>query len=253
MTEERLSDDEPQSTAYGRRVGERLRSIRRQKRLSLQDVEANSLQEFKASVLGAYGRGERAISVPRLQRLARFYNVPVDQLLPADEGPEFDSGEVIDLSDRRGERGHEKIAIDLTRLDEIRGPDAEMLARYLSMIQVQRQDFNGRVLTVRADDVRAIACILDVEADQASAASRIWAYACLALSVQTHAAVRRGRRHIPFCRSDATTTRSPRGPTECTSSTRISTCVTDPIGPATASRRRRACSSGGTPSLVPPT
>ncbi len=47
-------------------------------------------------------------------------------------------------------------------------PTPEMLARYLSMIQVQRQDFNGRVLTVRADDVRAIACILDVEADQAS-------------------------------------------------------------------------------------
>ena len=168
MTDERLSDDEPQSTAYGRKVGERLRSIRRQKRLSLQDVEATSVQEFKASVLGAYERGERAISVPRLQRLARFYNVPVDQLLPADEGPEFDSGDVIDLTDRRGDRGHEKVAIDLTRLDELRGPDAEMLARYLTMIQVQRQDFNGRVLTVRADDLRAIACILDVEADQAS-------------------------------------------------------------------------------------
>ena len=43
-----------------------------------------------------------------------------------------------------------------------------MLARYLAMIQVQRQDFNGRVLTIRRDDLRAIACILDVEADQAS-------------------------------------------------------------------------------------
>ena len=104
MTEDRLSDDEPQSTAYGRRVGERLRSIRRQKRLSLQDVEANSAQEFKASVLGAYERGERAISVPRLQRLARFYNVPVDQLLPPDEGPDFDGAEIIDLTDRRAER-----------------------------------------------------------------------------------------------------------------------------------------------------
>jgi hypothetical protein len=39
------------------------------------------------------------------------------------------------------------------------------LSRYLRMIQVQRQDFNGRVLTVRADDLRAIACILDVQAD----------------------------------------------------------------------------------------
>src|SRR5947199_4793112 len=69
---------------YARRVGQRLRAIRRQKRLSLQEVEAASTQEFKASVLGAYERGERAISVPRLQRLARFYNVPVDQLLPRD-------------------------------------------------------------------------------------------------------------------------------------------------------------------------
>ena len=73
----------------GARVGERLRAIRRQKGLSLHDVEARSSLEFKASVLGAYERGERAISVPRLQRLARFYNVPVDQLLPQDEGPGY--------------------------------------------------------------------------------------------------------------------------------------------------------------------
>src|SRR5205085_7741301 len=69
---------------YARRVGQRLRAIRRQKRLSLQEVEAASTQEFKASVLGAYERGERVISVPRLQRLADFYSVPVDQLLPRD-------------------------------------------------------------------------------------------------------------------------------------------------------------------------
>jgi predicted methyltransferase len=30
------------------------------------------------------------------------------------------------------------------------------------MIQVQRGDFNGKVLTVRADDVRAIAAMLNV-------------------------------------------------------------------------------------------
>ena len=66
----------------GRYVGERLRAIRRQKGLSLHDVEARSDQEFKASVLGAYERGERAISVPRLLRLAELYRVPADQLLP---------------------------------------------------------------------------------------------------------------------------------------------------------------------------
>ena len=56
----------------GARVGERLRAIRRQKGLSLHDVEARSTLEFKASVLGAYERGERAISVPRLLRLAEI-------------------------------------------------------------------------------------------------------------------------------------------------------------------------------------
>jgi transcriptional regulator with XRE-family HTH domain len=82
--------------AYAGKVGTRLRAIRRQKRLSLQDVEASSNQEFKASVLGAYERGERAISVPRLQRLARFYNVPVDQLLPRDDA-DLGPDSVIDL------------------------------------------------------------------------------------------------------------------------------------------------------------
>ena len=74
----------PADDAFHLRVGERLRAIRTQKRLSLNDVEAESREEFKASVLGAYERGERAISVLRLQRLARIYGVTVDQLLPVD-------------------------------------------------------------------------------------------------------------------------------------------------------------------------
>ena len=98
-------NDEAVPLNYAQRVGERLRAVRKQKHLSLQAVEASSHQEFKASVLGAYERGERAISVPRLQRLARFYNVPVDQLLPRDLGPEpaWGSGDDIDLRGAEGE------------------------------------------------------------------------------------------------------------------------------------------------------
>ena len=148
---------------YSKRVGERLRSIRRQKRISLQEVEAASNQEFKASVLGAYERGERAISVPRLQRLSRFYNVPVDQLLPADAGPSFgaigDDTTVIDL-DAVPAAANKAMIIDLTGLESLEGPEAETLVRYLTMIQVQRQDFNGRVLTIRSQDLHALAAIL---------------------------------------------------------------------------------------------
>jgi transcriptional regulator with XRE-family HTH domain len=149
-------------SAYGRRVGERLRAIRRQKRLSLQDVESQSEQEFKASVLGAYERGERAISVPRLERLALFYSVPIDQLLPRTTNVGVVPG-VVDLT----EKGRAGVTLDLTQLDSVAGPEGEMLARYLAMIQVQRQDFNGRVLTVRRDDLRAVACILGVDFDDA--------------------------------------------------------------------------------------
>jgi transcriptional regulator with XRE-family HTH domain len=157
-----LLEQDLAATPYARRVGERLRAIRRQKRLSLQDVEASSGQEFKASVLGAYERGERAISVPRLQRLARFYNVPVDQLLPPDEGPAFPGGGAS-----AGFAEPSKVAIDLAKLDAMDTPSADMLGRFLRMIQLQRQDFNGKVLTVRWDDVPAIACMLGTTPEQA--------------------------------------------------------------------------------------
>ena len=148
---------------YSRKVGERLRAIRRQKRLSLQEVEANSTQEFKASVLGAYERGERAISVPRLRKLAAFYNVPVDQLLPIEGAPDFGieiDDSTIDLRERPTRAAGAAITIDLTKLEKLSGPEADMLSRYLTMIQVQRQDFNGRVLTIRRDDLQALAAIL---------------------------------------------------------------------------------------------
>jgi transcriptional regulator with XRE-family HTH domain len=158
---------EEMTTNYARRVGERLRNVRKQQRLSLQAVEASSDQEFKASVLGAYERGERAISVPRLQRLAKFYNVPVDQLLPRDVGPEPAWGTEIDLRETNGHsyRDDEPVTIDLTQLEATPAPEKDLLSRYLGMIQVQRQDFNGRVLTIRQEDLRALACLFETNLD----------------------------------------------------------------------------------------
>ena len=155
---------------YARRVGQRLRAIRRQKRLSLQEVEAASEQEFKASVLGAYERGERVISVPRLQRLADFYSVPVDQLLPR-EGEVPPATAVGDGVGEASERSapstsSRKITFDLARFEALESdPELDMVHKYLSSIQVLRQDFNGRVLTIRADDIRAIAGLFGTDAD----------------------------------------------------------------------------------------
>ncbi|MBK02042.1 MAG: transcriptional regulator [Acidimicrobiaceae bacterium] len=146
-----FSDDLVDGENYSLRVGERLRLVRRQKRMSLQEVEAESSYEFKASVLGAYERGERAISVPRLSRLAHFYEVPVGQLLPLGDGINEDSGSMLDR----------QVTINLDRLARVPGAEAAVLGRFLTMIQGQRQEFNGSSLTIRRDDLRTIACILD--------------------------------------------------------------------------------------------
>jgi transcriptional regulator with XRE-family HTH domain len=145
-------------------VGQRLRAIRRQKGLSLQEVEAASGHEFKASVLGAYERGERIISVPRLQRLAGYYDVPVDQLLPPNVDLEkaMAAGRAA-AAERSSDAssgvdgGNQKVTFDLARFRDVADPELEMVRQYLNSIQVMRQDFNGRMLTIRRDDIRAIA------------------------------------------------------------------------------------------------
>jgi len=147
-------DDDTAEGGYAAQLGERMRSIRKQKKLSLADVEAQTNQEFKASVMGAYERGERMVSVQRLERLARYYGVTVDQLLPQD--PKRIAG------DGRQGAAPVKLRIDVAKLSTRQGAQYQMLERLLRMIQVQRQDFNGKVITVRENDIRAIAVILDV-------------------------------------------------------------------------------------------
>ncbi len=149
------------SRLYAQQVGQRLRAIRRQKGLSLQEVETVSAHEFKASVLGAYERGERVISVPRLQRLAQLYSVPVDQLLP--RPPSASDADGNDADETGPGELPAKVTFDLTRFEEIDDPQLGMVYRYLNSIMVLRQDFNGRVLTVRRDDIRAMAGLFGLD------------------------------------------------------------------------------------------
>ena len=146
---------------YTRQVGLRLRGVRRSQRQSLHDVEVSSMKEFKASVLGAYERGERAISVPRLQRLARFYGVPVDQLLPAIDLT-GDNGSTSDGEGRGPLRG---ITIDLIALESMSSQEASLLTRYVSSIRAQRSNPAGSAMTIRRDDLNTLAALLDSDAE----------------------------------------------------------------------------------------
>jgi len=143
---------EEQDNAYARMIGDRLRAIRRQRGWSLRDAEQASHSEFSASALGTYERGERSLSVERLHRLAGLYRVPVDRLLPEQAG--WADGE----AKAQPTPPAEDVVIDLAAL-ETQGEIAELesLRKYVGVIQGERQDWNGRLLSMRRGDLRVIA------------------------------------------------------------------------------------------------
>ena len=134
---------------YAKSLGARLRSIRQQQGLSLQGVEEKSAGRWKAVVVGSYERGDRAVTVQKLAELADFYGVPVPELLP--EGRIPSGGEPAT-----------KIVINLERLQQLPAEKVGPLARYAATIQSQRGDYNGKVLSIRTDDLRTLAVIYDV-------------------------------------------------------------------------------------------
>jgi len=146
-----MPDDSNDDTTlpFSREVGQRLRAVRRQRRLSLDDVERQSDGRWSASAIGAYERGFRNLSLPRLRELAEFYDVPMATLL----------GEIDLRDDDRA--GSVKIVLDLTNLEGI--AEAAPLVRYARSIVLERGDWNGRVLSIRRDDVRALCSMLQVD------------------------------------------------------------------------------------------
>jgi len=116
-------------------LGQRLRAARRHRGWSLGDVESQTSGEFKASVVGAYERGERAISVQRFVRLSDIYGSSASDLLPA----VADRGLVIDL--------------DLLAKD-----DGDLVDRYLAAIQMMRKQ--PGVDEVRDSDRAVISSLL---------------------------------------------------------------------------------------------
>src|SRR3954463_4331203 len=82
------TEDEDSPSAFSVEVGRRLRAVRRARKLSLDEVERSSGGRWSASAVGAYERGFRHLSLPRLRELAEFYDVPMAILLGEGETAE---------------------------------------------------------------------------------------------------------------------------------------------------------------------
>lgn len=150
----RVRRDGEAGVSYSHEVGERLRRVRKERGWSLQEVERSSGGRWKAAVVGSYERGDRNISASRLLELAEFYGVSPAEVLPGDR-----------QSSRRQPVASGALVLDLRRFDEL-PPRYMQLRRYLEAIQLQRGDFNRRVLSIRAEDLRTLAAIHDRDPDE---------------------------------------------------------------------------------------
>jgi len=118
-------------------LGQRLRAARRQRGWSLGEVESQTEGEFKASVVGAYERGERAISVQRFASLSEVYGIPPSDLLPVTS---------------------ETVVVDLDAIEA--GAGGDLVERYLAAIQLLRREPGSR--EVRQSDRAIIGSLLQV-------------------------------------------------------------------------------------------
>jgi transcriptional regulator with XRE-family HTH domain len=149
---------------YAKALGEQLRKIRVQKGMSLHDVQQASSGKWKAAVVGAYERGDRNVTVAKLSELADFYGVPLSELLP-DDGSAVAPGA---MDARR------KVVLNLESLDRVPIAERDPLSRFTTAIQIQRGDYNGRVLTIREDDLMALALLYQTTAQDLSRRLQEW-------------------------------------------------------------------------------
>ena len=92
---------------FGKAVGQVLRDLRKDRKLTLHGVQELSKGSFKASALSGYERGERAISLERFHELVTLYGAAPDEALGR-VGTFLGDASVIDITentlDLRGAR-----------------------------------------------------------------------------------------------------------------------------------------------------
>jgi transcriptional regulator with XRE-family HTH domain len=131
---------------FAHALGGRLRAVRVEHGLSLQDIEKKSNGRWKAVVIRSYERADRAVTAAKLAELAEFYGVRIADLLPDPRASQTDDGSPA-------------LILDLTALAALPTHHAGPLSRYAAAIQSQRGDYGRRILTIRAEDMRSLAII----------------------------------------------------------------------------------------------
>lgn len=133
-------------------VGTRLRKARLARGMSLKAVEAALSREISATTLSAYERGEHAITVVRLCRLADLYGVPLEALVDptGEDGPGPTS-----------QSTGADVRLDLRRLQLASGQEVEVVARLVDAVQNRRRRNSMESMSLRREDLVTAAATVE--------------------------------------------------------------------------------------------
>jgi transcriptional regulator with XRE-family HTH domain len=145
----RREDEEKQ---YAELVGEKLRRMRQERGLSLQEVCVRSGGSFVVSTLSAYERGKRSLNLERLSELAAIYGQSPTSVLDLDS----DSGL------HRQTTSGTPLRIRLDRLEQLSSEERRPLESYLAFLRDLRNDPAREMLTIRKDDLAYLSALYGV-------------------------------------------------------------------------------------------
>ena len=115
----------------------RIRHIRESRHLTLTQAAKLSKGQVSAIALGSYERGDRSVSAQKLITIANLYEVPISELF---EAP-------------RSFMPEERISVDLRKILMTSNPVAQKITEVLRNIARMRGDWNGEVISLRAQDI----------------------------------------------------------------------------------------------------
>jgi transcriptional regulator with XRE-family HTH domain len=127
-----------------------MRLIRESRHLTLRQAAKLSKGEISAIALGSYERGDRSVSAHKLIAIANLYEVPISEL----------------FEDPRSFLPDERISIDLRKILLTSNPVAQKMTEVLRNIARMRGDWNGEVISLRAQDMNSFQVFTGLTAEE---------------------------------------------------------------------------------------
>ena len=128
----------------------RLRLIRESRHLTLVQAAKLSQGQISAIALGSYERGDRSVSASKLIVIAKLYDVPVAELF---ESP-------------KKYMAKERISIDIRKILKSLDREAQKITQVIRNIARMRGDWNGEVISLRANDINNLEIFTGLSEDQ---------------------------------------------------------------------------------------